>query len=319
MFSTFVNSLAVLAICALVGIIGRMSKIINDQTDQSMSALIVNFTLPATIFAAMTMQPFSYQLLLESLTTLLIMAAIFFLGFFIATIIARLLKAKHSEKRIWQFSIMFPNVVYMGFPVISAVFGEEGMIHASMSAMIFNILVFTFGTYLIKNSLNERKKGNKTPITAHNIRKILFTPTLVAIYIGVVFFIFNIGLPTPISSAISLFGGMTTPLAMLLIGSLLAKYISQLGFVKMFGDWRIYVLALARLAAVPLSAYFTLMHLINPDTLGVIITLSAMPTAAITVVLTQNHKADTASALKIVVVSDIICLATIPLISLLFG
>jgi len=55
----------------------------------------------------------------------------------------------------------------------------------------------------------------------------------------------------------------------------------------------------------------------NPLMLGVIVTLMAMPTAATTAIFAEQFKGDSAMAAKLVVVSTILCVVTVPLISLL--
>ncbi|MCL2575033.1 MAG: AEC family transporter [Defluviitaleaceae bacterium] len=313
MFNVFLGSMSTLVVCVFIGFVGRKLGFLSDNANDAMATLLVKFTLPATVFASITMRSFSRELLLESLITLGIMTIIYFLGYSAASIFAKLVKATQAEKRIWQFSLMFPNVVYIGFPIVQSVFGDNVMIHASMSAMAFNILVFTFGAYLIKSSVeNEQPKAAST-------KQILLSPALVAMYIGIIFFVMNLPIPAPLQNAISMFAAVTTPLAMLLMGSLLSKYISAFGIAKLFADWRIYPLVILRLVAIPLVAYFIIRNFItDPIQLGAIITLGAMPVATITIIFTEQHKADTGIALKLTVASDLLCLATVPLISLLF-
>jgi len=56
---------------------------------------------------------------------------------------------------------------------------------------------------------------------------------------------------------------------------------------------------------------------VNPLMLSVIVTIIAMPPAALTAIFAEQYKADALAAAKFVVVGTILCAITVPLISLL--
>ena len=310
MFFTFAGSLVTLVVCMLFGVIGRKKHIFTDESDCVLSSLLINFTLPAMVFMSM-FRPFSRTLLLEGGITILIISTVFLSGLGLGKLLSLIIPSNCNEKCIWQFSIMFPNVIYMGFPVIQSVFGDEGMLYAAMVSVAFNIMVFSLGIHLFRSDKSQETMGK------FHLKQFLFTPAFIAVFIGLLFFVTEIRLPAPMERGIHLIGNMTTPIAMLLIGSLIVKAIGNAGFFTLIKDWRVYPIVIVRLLLIPVAVYLVLNIFIdNPIMLGTIVTLAAMPTATLTVIFSKQYGGDSTMALKTIVLSNILCLLTIPFLSL---
>jgi len=290
----------------LAGYIGRKTHILTDELNSGLSTILVKLALPALIFSSM-IRPFSRTLLLESLATLILSAVVYLSGYFIGMGLARLMKAGEDEKRVWQFSLIFANVGYMGFPVMQAVFGYEALIYTSMANVSFNVLAFSIGVYLFKRDISSIRAS---------IKPLLLNPALVAIYIGFVFFVTGFRLPAAVHEGIQTVGDLTVPLAMMLVGAILAK--SKL--FSLVSDPRVLPIIFLRLLGIPIATLFILRPFIhNHLMLSVIVMLAAMPVAALTVIFAEQYKGDTALASKLVALSSFLCMLTIPLISLLLN
>ena len=304
MLDVLVSSLTALAICMVAGYVGRKIGILTDTVNAGLSGVLVKIALPCLVFVSM-MRPFSRTLLFESLATLFISGVVYAAGCFIGLILARLMGVKDSERRVWQFSLTFANVAYMGFPVIYALYGYEGMIYTTMATAAFNILAFSLGIYLFKQNTGAEAKLNLKPI--------LFNPALIATYIGFLFFMTGWRLPENVEHGVSLVGNMSIPLSMMLVGAILAK--NRLS--TLFNDIKIVPVIFARLFGIPLMTFFILrMFLHNNVMLEVIVILVAMPPGALTVIFAEQYKGDTSLASKLVALSSILSLLSIPIISL---
>lgn len=304
MFLTFVSSLTTLAVCIAIGYTGRKAGVLNDQLNSGMSTVLVKIALPCTVFISM-MRPFSRTLLMESLATLLISTLVYLSGYIIGMALARIMGASEDEKRVWQFSLVFANVGYMGFPVIHAVFGYEGMIYTSMANASFQVLAFSLGIYLFKKNGDDEVKID--------LRSIALNPALLITFVAFIFFVTGLRLPSVVENGIELVSGMTVPLSMLLVGAILAKSRP----LHLVNDPKVLPVIFMRLLGIPLTTFFILRLLVhNPIMLGVIVILAAMPAAALTVIFAEQYKGNTAVASKLVALSSLLCLLTIPLISL---
>jgi len=304
-FITFVGSLIALAICIAIGYTGRKTGILTDPLNAGMSSVMIKITLPCTIFVSM-MRPFTSELLLESLATLFITAVVFLFGYVVGMALARIMRISDGEKRVWQFALVFPNVAYMGFPVIQALYGHYGMVYTAMANVSFQVLAFSLGVYLFNKKSDSDVKAN--------LRAIAYNPALIVTGIAFIFFVTGFRLPAPIFEGVRLVGDMTVPLSMLLVGSILAK--SRV--IELVSDPKVLPVVFMRLVGIPLITFSILRLFIhNPVMLGVIVVLSAMPAAALTVIFAEQYKGDTAVASRLVAISSFLCLFTIPLISLL--
>jgi predicted permease len=177
-----------------------------------------------------------------------------------------------------------------------------------MANAAFNLLVFTVGIRLF--TANSGEKGTAVPAW----RMIALNPALLATLAGFICFVTGFRLPSPVHTCAEMLGGMTSPISMLLVGSILAK--SRLR--TLFTDIRTLPIIALRLGLIPLAAFFVLRPFITNDMmLGVIVVLAAMPVAAITVIFAEQYKGDTARASRLVALSTVVCVATLPLISML--
>ncbi len=305
MFWIVFNNLVTLFICMAVGFIAKKVKLIDDRLSKGLSDLLVNITLPATIIVSMQ-KPFSTEIMGESLIVLFVSAIIYLSGAAIGFLLIKLLKPGFSERGVWYFALMFPNVGYMGFPVSEAIFGKEITFYTSIANMSFNFLVFTLGIIFISKSSKTAQKMN--------LKAIVFNIPIITTFLGLSFFALSIKVPASVLNAFSMLGNMTTPLSMIIIGAVLAK--NKLNTV--FKGWKMYVITAFRLIIIPISFFFLLrMFISNQTILNLVIILACMPAAALTAIFAAKYDANELLASQIVFITTLLCLITIPLISLL--
>ena len=302
LFLVFTSSLTTLAICIAVGFFCRKRQMINDTHTAGMTDLLIKVVIPCAIFMSL-MRPFTRALLFESIATFFIAGIIFFLGGYLGLALARMLKASPSERMSWRFGVTFGNVGFMGIPVVMAVFGYEGLFYVGMVNAAFNLLTFTIGI---------RMFGSKEKINPWQMLK--QNPALVGTMIGFVFFLTGLRLPGPVEDGVALFAGMNSPLSMFLIGVLLAK----VPLKETFTDIRVLPPNAAKLIVIPLASLLVLRPFVhNPVMLGVIVTLMAMPPGATTAIFAEQFTGESAAATRFVMVGTILCVITVPLVSLL--
>jgi len=105
--------------------------------------------------------------------------------------------------------------------------------------------------------------------------------------------------------------GMTTPLAMLIIGYSL----TQTKFREILGDWRIYAVSFVRLILTPVAVFFSLSLFIkNPVILGALTVGSSLPVGANAGVIARLYDNNPVFAAKCIFISTILCVLTTPVI-----
>jgi len=304
LFLVFTNSLVALILCIVVGYICRRSRMLDDKHTSGIADLLVKVAMPCSVFMSL-MRPFSTELLVESAITFIAICIIFLLGGVLGGLAGRALGATPGERPVWAFGVAYGNVGFMGIPIISAVFGYEGLFYVAMSLMAFNLLTFTVGVRMF-DTKGEHRMGI--------VKLFLRTPALIGTVAGFGFFLTGLRLPAALEGGVSLIAGMTSPISMILIGAVLAKQRIK----DTFTNIRLLPPVALRLMVVPICSWLVLrMFVTNPIMLGVIVTLMAMPPAAATVIFAEQYDGDAVHAAQLVVVGTLICVVTVPLISLL--
>jgi predicted permease len=255
------------------------------------------------------MREFSSSILTESLTVLGFSMTVNFLGFAMALPLGRLLKGTDKEKAVWQYVMAFSNVGFIGFPLMNTVFGGDGLIFTSMSNVSFNLMAFTLGIWIFTHG----KGQGGSPVK--RLFSIFLNPSLVATLAGFIFFLLSLRLPKVLENGVALMAGMTSPLSMVAVGAVLAR--SKLSAI--FSGWKHYVVLAFRLGVLPLTAFALASPFIsNPPALGAVVILSGTPAASLTVVFAEEYGGDTDLASRIIFISTVLSLITVPLLSFLF-
>jgi len=210
---------------------------------------------------------------------------------------------KFDKRPIVQFSLIFSNCAFMGFPVIESLLGKEGVFLTSIFIIHFNVLLWTYGLMLFTG-----EKSLKSLI------KVIKNPSIVAIFIGMLTFILQIRIPVQLSEAMDSIGSITITLSMVMIGSTIAGT----PFIKVVKGADTYITSILRLLVVPVCILgFALLFNLPPMVISVCTILSGMPVAANTVLFSEKFEKDILTASKNVALSTILSIFTIPLIAYL--
>ncbi len=297
----------VLFLLISVGFVAGKTGVLKGDTARTLSRFLVNFSLPAIIIISMQ-RPFSPELRDQALRILLISAIVYAASFPLAyTAVLAYRRAKRPELGVHRFAMCFSNVAFMGFPVAEAFLGRESLFIVSIYNIPFQLLAFSVGVVMIAG--RQERAPNTTAFSA--ILGTLLNPAIVSAFIGFALFLGSISIPEPIYSAMDILGGMTTPLAMIVIGVVL----SQTKLSGVLGNIRIWATTAYRLALHPLLVYGCARAAgLDGLELAVPVLVSAMPVAANTTILAGVYGGDEVSASGLVFLSTLLSLLSIPLL-----
>lgn len=283
--------LAVGLLCAKLGWL-------DEHGGKSLNKLVLNVFAPCIVLASVLSTELEYAV--GDIMTLLWQGAALnalqlALGFVCALIFFR------RDKNRSQFHLLtaFGNTVFMGFPVVASILGDDAIFLASMCSIPFNLFIYSIGVLLA---------GGKGSLKQFLLR--LLNPPFLANFVGLALFLLPIRAPEPVIEVFDSLGGMVVPLSMMLIGMSLAR----LSLRTIFSDWRVYVLAGCRLLLAPV-VIFLVMRLFVRDALflDLFVILAAMPCASVLPILCGEYGGDEALASKCVFVTTLLSLATVPL------
>ena len=95
----------------------------------------------------------------EILHNLMAAFALSTLSILLGLIITLLFTARSRDSRtpIFRFACVFSNAGYMGLPLISALFGSEGLLYASAFFTMFNLLLWTVGYSMVSGAPTPKR------------------------------------------------------------------------------------------------------------------------------------------------------------------
>ncbi len=296
MKNVLTDQVLILFLLMLVGFIARKKNLLNPELNAGITEILLSITVPFMIVSSFHLK-FSMAILHNAI--MLFEAAL--LAHLVSALIGFVfsLKCPESDQKILQFVIIFSNTGFMGLPVLGSLYGPMGVFYGSIYVVVFNIFVWSLGVWIFTG-----KEGLK-------VREVLTTPAIIAVFIGFIIFLFSIPLPVPLLKTLDIIGSMTTPLSMIIIGSMLA----ELKLKELFIGWTIYYGSVFRLFIMPLLTAF-LLHLLGiPEhLLKICVTSVAMPAATMTAIFAEKYHGNVLLASRLVFITTALSLVTIPMI-----
>ena len=287
----------------LVGLFAAKRNLWAGDLDRKLSIFIMNISMPALILASVMGKDLAFENSeLISLAVVAVVNYIVLIG--LAYLIPHLFKVNKARIGISRFMLAFGNVSFIGYPVCDAVFGSKAVFCASVLNIPFNLLVLTIGVSFINGG---KAKSAFSP-------RLILSPCVVASLIAVVIAVARIQMPTPVGEWFHLLGDLTTPCALLIIGSSL----SHIPVRDMLGNRFVYSMTLLRLFILPLAVGGVLALMgVNPFVSDVAVVLSAMPVATNGIMLCLQYGKDERVMTQGLFFTTLLSVISIPLVAYL--
>lgn len=280
-------------------------KILDNDFNKKLTSLLLSVTTPALIISSV-LSTTEYQSLNQILFVFLVGIITYIVLPVIGFIIVKLMRIQKNQQGLYIFMTVFSNIGFMGFPVMKAIFGNSAVFYTAIFNMIFNLFVFTIGVPMM-NYGTDKKSQMKI--------KNLLSPGVIASIIALIIYFAHIQLPDVIASTVSMIGDITTPVAMLIIGSTLAT----IPLKEVFMELKIYPYTLIKQILVPVIVYPILkLFIADPLVLGVTLIMISMPVGNSAVLFATEYDGDVSLAAKAVFMTTLLSIITIPLIVALF-
>ena len=297
---TFFEMLVILFGIA-AGYLANRLGYLGGETDQKISMIILNITMPCLIIASVAAVD-ALPDAAEVLSVLKVAVVFYGMELLVAAVAPRLLGGTDKQKGVWRYTLVFPNMAFIGYPVAVALFGPEALFYAVILVLPFNLLSYSLGPLMLAGKGRFRWRQ-------------LTSPCIIAAVIALVVALSHIGLPAILGECLGFVGDVTVPLSLLVVGSLLAGLPAR----QVFASPRLWVLSAVRLLGMPtlLWVILTWMHVEPPMVAGVAVVLMAMPTAVNGTMLSLEYGGDTDCMAQITFLTTLASIITIPVVSAL--
>lgn len=206
-------------------LLGAVLHRIYDFHLSTLSKLLTGLFLPVVIFTNISAMEVESSVLLDVGAFLIIQ---FLLLALLAGVCAKLFGMDAKLTAIFKNSVVLMNSGNFGLPVSQLVFASNplGVSIQIIVLMFQNFLTFTYGIF---TSATTQKSGIK-----ENMAPLFKTPTIYALALGLVFYIFNLSLPKAAEQVLNQIAAGFTALALLVLGAQIAypklKYLSPVFF-----------------------------------------------------------------------------------------
>jgi malate permease and related proteins len=302
------SQIFILAVVVLIGAIAAKFKVLTPESKDMLSKVIFNISLPLMLFTNFLKLDSSPRLIANSVIVISVSGFVLLFMLLTGWITTKIFNIKGREAAVFRTHSMFGNIIFLGFPLITALYGAEGLLYASMFQLIANIVMWTVGVIVLTHGDGTTWKKSISRV---------INPNTIATLTGLLFFLLSIKLPKVIVTPLTELGAANTWLCMLYIGAMLA--FANVG--GLLGKKSLYIISFNRLILVP-AILITLFFLLSafagltPDKLvsSVIILEVAMPCMASVVIMAKELGADDNLAVGNVFVSTILSILTLPLV-----
>ncbi len=283
----------------LVGVFLYKKKLVSESFTKDISSLLMKVAFPLIILNSFFI-PYD-----DTIINNMGIVVGLYLILYVITYIVILPFYKKSDG-ISKFAILFGNMGFMGIPLISGILGPEYIIYISAILSLFTILTWTHGLYCLTL--------NKHDVT---LKKILTNPNTIAVLIGLIVLFARIEVPLIIQDTVNYLVALNTPLAMIVVGIFIVKQ----DLKSLFNDLTVYKASLFKLIILPIicAIILALIPGIDVNLKIVLVIAMATPSASSAAMFCELYDKDAEYASKIVSVSTLFCIVTMPFIIFVFN
>lgn len=273
--------------------------LLKPEDSKSLSTLCLYVIIPCTIITAFQVdctRETQLGLLLALIAAVVIQLGIVGLN----ALLKKPLKLCPEE----QASIVYSNSGNLIIPIVSLVLGSEWVLYTCAYICVQRVLIWSHGRRIMS-------RGEKP-----SFRQIAANINMVATYVGLIVFFFEIRFPFPLQNALEGIGAMVGPVSMLITGML----IGGMELKELFSYKRVWLVALLRLGVIPGVVLLLIklsgvaaMHPSGEHILLISMLATAAPSASSVVQMVQVFGGDAKYAGVINVITTVLCIITLPL------
>jgi len=289
-----------IVVAVTLGFILRKTGIIDARMQKGLSDMLLMAILPFSILASSNYE--KTPEVTEGMQIVLVAAlAYYILSLILMRLISKKLPFEEKEQRVFVTMTVFANTGFVGFPLMSALYGNAGLLMAVVFNLAYNLFMYTYGIHLLSG-----KTGS--------IRSILTNPVNIASILAILIFVSPFRFPSYVSGPIDLIAAMTVPLSMIIIGSNLAA----MPFTKVLTDPKSYLISFMRLILLPglvLAGMYIAFRSasMTSETAAVAVLMCALPCGSMNVILSEKYDCAPEFAARATVQSMLLCMGSLPL------
>ncbi len=298
-FSAF-QSIGPLFLVIFAGMVVSRNKSVNSQWLEVLNNYALWIGFPALILVALSRLQWDFQLYSNLIVANSIRLVV---SIFMVLPISALLKLENKMRRTLFLAVSFGNVAYLGIPVLRSAWGDQILPEATMISSVYLFWLFTLGIFMVEFYGDEKISFRVL------IFRLLKNPMLIAVFIGLAIAVNQIQLPKMIMNGLDLVAGSVTGVVLFSLGLFVG--IQPVGKLK---DWMpVLGFSLIILFVLPYLFDFISGQFVDKSVSRTWILESAMPLGLTPYALCLKYNLNTEFASRVVVLSTLLALLSLPL------
>lgn len=288
------KQLLVMAVLTAMGLLLCRIGMLTEQGTKELGGVLVKAVIPCVIFRAFASVPYTA----EMAHTLLIAFGFSFLIYVVTLGISFVIYGTRDPMS--NLGASFCNAGFMGVPLVQAMAGDTGVFYLATSMALLNLFQWTYGINLMI--------GKRNMIS---LKGLFVNPMMISLVLGMLFFFLRIPVPGILRTALDSIAGIFTPVAMLLVGS----YMAKISWRDMLNR-RALLCSAVRLLLIPVVTIFLTMLLPKAyrSVYMPILLASFTPIGVNISIYAQQYDQDYAYSVILICVSTVLSIATVPLV-----
>ncbi|MDR3563170.1 MAG: AEC family transporter [Negativicutes bacterium] len=292
-------------IMVMLGCFLTTRGVFNQDNSRLLPKLVNNVALPA-YFLWSLMTTFDQGKLLGMVYGLAVPFASMAISLAAGYAASKILKVADNRKGTFRSVFFASSAAFVGIPVNLALFGDVSIPYVVIYILANAFLFWTLGNYFISTD------GQSTPqkIFSLDTAKNIFSPPLLGFIFATALILLGVHLPDFVLNTAKYLGAMTTPLALLFVGIILARV--KLKNVRLTKD--IVGPLVGRFVISPLAVILVAHFIPIPILMKkVFVIQAALPAMTNTTILAKVYGADAEYAAILTTLTTIISMLVIPL------
>ena len=296
-FLTVGQQILTLYLLLVVGFVLGKVKLLDDRASVALSSLVMYVVSPCMMVVAFQ-RPLEHTAL-HNFGVVTGVSAVLHVVFIAAAML--LIRDRDRERQnCLRFAAVFSNCGFMGYPLMAALLGSIGVFYGSAYVIVFTILSWTWGVYVITGDRSQLR-----------LKPLLLTPGVISVVLAMALYLGQVTVPEPLMVPINYLADLNTPLPMLVVG----YQLSHANFKAALQGISSWVTLVLRLLVLPLTSLGICLALnVSHDLTLVLLIAASAPPAALLSMFAARFGKDTALTSSLVSVQTAISALTMPVL-----
>lgn len=314
MTNTILLALTPIFFVMLLGYGAGKFTVVDNQHVGSLNALVMNFALPASLFAA-TASATRNEMFAQAPLFIILggVMLVLFIGWYFLQI--HWFGVSKPDASLQALTIAFPNLAGVGLPILANVLGPAGAVPLAVAIAAGSIIISPLSLILVEMSVPKEGgavNGAKKPVVGalwHALTK----PVVLAPAVGIVFSLCGLTTGRVVEACLLLIGHAAPGVALFLTGLILSSQKFQMNRKVVGATW------VADIIRPLLTAAVVYALPIPAETAKIAILLAAVPSGFFGILFAVNYRLDSAAAGSMVIASTVFSIITMAIaIAVLF-